>query len=423
MSVTARRLLGALTLLLAVAAVWLLYVKPDPFASTETVRAVFTDADGLAPIGADVRVAGVPVGHVSGVSRDGSDALVTMTVDSSAGTVRRDAQAALRPRLMFEGTAYVQLTLGSNSSAPLGSRTLPVSQTSTYVPFADVMSVLTPRIRTDTHALASVAAALAQPGTSAELHDTLAAAPDLTSNAAVLARAAQGPEGTELGVAVRSLSDVSAAAASQSPAIGSMLGSAASTFSAATTGGGAPLETALSQLPGVVGLLSTGASAASAIAQRAGSLVDDLEPSAAELAPTIDDFRPLLRAAVPVANEISPELRSALTAVRGAAAGASPALSAIHALEPTLDIFNDTLIAALQKQTDLGDPAYLAFLGLFAGGGGASAPFGVDGQGHFMRFGLRFLTGAGLPLPPCSLLSGVAPTLATVLESSGACTP
>jgi hypothetical protein len=126
---------------------------------------------------------------------------------------------------------------------------------------------------------------------------------------------------------------------------------------------------------------------------------------------------------VPVAHEISPELRSALTAIRGAENGAGPALSAIHALEPTLGIFHNTLIAALQKQTDLGDPAYLAFLGLFAGGGGASAPFGVDGQGHFMRFGLRFLTGAGLPLPPCTLLDKAAPTLATLLESFGGCTP
>jgi hypothetical protein len=95
----------------------------------------------------------------------------------------------------------------------------------------------------------------------------------------------------------------------------------------------------------------------------------------------------------------------------------------MQALEPTLNIFHSTLITALQKQTDLGDPAYLAFLGLFAGGGGASAPFGVDGQGHFMRFGLRFLTGAGLPLPSCTLLSQAAPTLSTLLESLGGCTP
>jgi ABC-type transporter Mla subunit MlaD len=423
MSVTARKLLGGLTLVAAIGGVWLLWSKPSPFASTETVRAVFADADGLAPIGADVRVAGVPVGHVTGVAREGSDALVTMTLARSAGVVRGDAQASLRPRLMFEGTAYVQLTLGSPSSKPLGGHPLPLSQTSTYVPLAQVMSVLTPQFRGDTHTLASIAAALARRRTTAELRDTLAAAPALSSNAAVLARAAQGPNGSELGTAVRSLSNVSAAAASEAPAIGSMLGSAARTFSAATTENGAPLDAALTALPATVNRLESGAGAAAAITQRAGTLVGDLRPSATQLAPTIAAVRPLLRAAVPVAEEISPELQSVLTVAHGAETGAGPALTAIRALEPTLDIFHATLISALQKKTDLGDPAYLAFLGLFAGGGGASAPFGVDGQGHFMRFGLRFLTGAGAPLPPCTLVDKVAPTLATALESAGGCTP
>jgi hypothetical protein len=45
------------------------------------------------------------------------------------------------------------------------------------------------------------------------------------------------------------------------------------------------------------------------------------------------------------------------------------------------------------------------------------------GQGHFMRFGLRFLTGVGIPLPPCTLLGQVNQTLADELSSAGGCTP
>jgi hypothetical protein len=122
-------------------------------------------------------------------------------------------------------------------------------------------------------------------------------------------------------------------------------------------------------------------------------------------------------------GELEPVLADAQRAVAGAARGAAPAGAAIHALEPTLQIFQSTLLGALEQKTDLGDPAYLAFLGLFAGGGGASRPFGVDGQGHFMRFGLRFLTGAGLPLPRCTLLEQVSPPLAVALEKLGGCTP
>ena len=132
--------------------------------------------------------------------------------------------------------------------------------------------------------------------------------------------------------------------------------------------------------------------------------------------------RPLLRRAVPVLAQFEPVLRDAQTALTGATNGAGPVLSAIRALEPTLNIFQGTLLSALEQRTDLGDPAYLAFLGLFAGGGGASRSFGVDGQGHFMRFGLRFLTGVGQPLPPCSLLNKVSPLVGGLLSSQGACT-
>jgi ABC-type transporter Mla subunit MlaD len=421
--VNGRRIAGVLVLLAAAGAVWALWKKPNPFVSAATVRALFTDADGLAPVGADVRVAGVPVGTVTSVTRHGSDALVTMSVNASAGTVHRDAHASLRPRLMFEGTAYVQLTLGAHSAPALGDGVLPISQTSRYVPFSDVLSVLGPRIRGDVRALARTSGALAGGATPSELHDTLAVAPRLAADATTVARAAQGTNSTELARAVDSLARVSAAAASQSNALGSMLASAAQTAEAANAQAGAPLDRALTQLPATIASLRSGAGAATSIIAPVRTLVDELLPVAPSIKPTINTVRPVLRRAVPVLNDFEPVLADALTAVHGASAGAKPALGAMRALTPTLDIFNDTLLDALEKKTDLGDPAYLAFLGLFAGGGGASRPFGLDGQGHFMRFGLRFLTGIGLPLPSCSLLEQAAPPLASLLEKLSACTP
>jgi phospholipid/cholesterol/gamma-HCH transport system substrate-binding protein len=363
------------------------------------------------------------VGKVTGVSRHGALALVTMSLDSSAGTVHRDARAALRPRLMFEGTAYVQLQLGSPSAPALGDALLPRSQTSTYVPLDDALSILNGSGRGDVRTLARTAGALLSGAAPSQLHDVLSAAPALTADAGSAARAAQGTDGTELGRAVTSLAHVSAAASSRAPALGAMLGSAARTAAAANVQAGVPLDQALAQLPATVTSLRTGAAAAATVATHAGTLIADLQPGAGALKPTIDVVRPLLRAAVPTLTRFQPVLGDALTAVRGAASGATPAVGAINAVTPTLRIFHDTLLAALEQPTDLGDPAYLAFLGLFAGGGGASRAFGVDGQGHFMRFGLRFLTGVGLPLPSCSLLDKVAPPLSTLLGSLGACTP
>lgn len=418
-----RRALGVLVLAVFAAAAILLWERPNPFVSHEIVHADVADADGLAAIGADVRVAGVPVGKVTGIARSGNVARLTLTLDSSVGVVHRDATVALRPRMLFEGTAYAQLTLGSPSAPALGQTLIPVTHTSTYVPLDDALSVLDARGRANTNTVAGALGATLSGAAPAQLRDTVAVAPSLTHDAAVVAGAARGPHATELGAAVSSYAGVASAVASRSPALRSSVSDSSTTLAAVNTGGGQPLSQTLSQLPVTAADLASGATAAARIVARLQTLVPRLQPGVEQLTPTLNVVRPLLVRSVPVLDEFSPVLGDAETAVTGARRGAAPALRAVQALQPTLEIFNNTLIGALQQKTDLGDPAYLAFLGLFAGGGGASRPFGVNGQGHFMRFGLRFLTGVGLPLPPCSLLHDISPTMAAVLEAAGGCTP
>lgn len=417
-----RRLLGALALVSLAAAVLLLWQRPNPFATTQTVRADVTDAGGLAAIGADVRVAGVPVGHVTAIRRDGALARLTMTVDPGAGEVHRDASVSLRPRLLFEGTAYVELTLGTPSAPALGGHVIPVAHSSIYVPLDDAISVLNGRTRGNVQAIVRTFGPFASSAASSQLRDTLSAAPGLTSDAAVVAAAARGPGQSALGGAVRSFAGVAAAIASQSPSLSSGLDSSSRTFAALGTQRGTPLEATLSAMPATAARLVSGAGAASALVSQLARLVPSLEPGVHQLEPAIDRVRPLLRQSTPVLAAWTPLLTDAQRMVAGVRRGAGPALGAIAAIAPTLQMFQSTLLSALEQRTDLGDPAYLAFLGLFAGGGGASRPFGVDGQGHFMRFGLRFLTGAGRPLPPCTLLQKVSPPIATKVQTAGGCT-
>jgi phospholipid/cholesterol/gamma-HCH transport system substrate-binding protein len=418
-----RRVTGGLVLLASLGAVLALWQRPDPFASREIVRAQIADADGLAAIGADVRVAGVPVGTVSGVQRRGDHAQLTLTVDPSAGVVHSDATVALRPRLMFEGTAYVDLSLGTPAAPALGNRSISLSHSSTYVPLDDAISVLNastrPHVRTVVRSVAGILSGTAP----AALRQTVARSPRLLSDTAAVARSAQGPSGTELGTAVAALGHDASAIAESAPALGQSVGRAARVAAALEIETGRPLGQALEQLPQTVTGMRSGAGAADAILARLHRLIPDLEPAARGLQPALAAVRPLLRRAVPVMGSLTEPEAQLRTAIAGARAGAAPALSAVAALAPTLGTFQDTLLSALEKPTDLGDPAYLAFLGLFAGGGGASRPFGVDGQGHFMRFGLRFLTGVGQPLAPCALLDKVSPSLGASLSKAGGCTP
>lgn len=84
----------------------------------------------------------------------------------------------------------------------------------------------------------------------------------------------------------------------------------------------------------------------------------------------------------------------------------------------------------LAPSAKLGIPSYLSFFNMFEGGGGASQPFQTPtdakqpiqmGVGHFMRFFFRFMSGAGWPLPPCTLLATANPQLAAAAAADGVC--
>src|SRR5207244_3821154 len=104
--------------------------------SGTTVRAEFSDtseveaAQGLRH-GEVVRVHGVDVGVVRGIALnpERETATVTMEITDHAVSVRRDARAAIRWRLLFGGNLVVDLDPGSGSEPPLGEAVIPSTRT------------------------------------------------------------------------------------------------------------------------------------------------------------------------------------------------------------------------------------------------------------------------------------------------------
>lgn len=117
--------------------------QPNPLSSGYRVRAVFADADGV-PTDADVRVAGIVVGKVVGVSQDPGDpraAVVTMAIgDSRAVPVYSNGSAMVRPKTLI-GEKYVDLDPGDprGTAIPVNG-TLPESRTSTTVEFDQIFN-------------------------------------------------------------------------------------------------------------------------------------------------------------------------------------------------------------------------------------------------------------------------------------------
>jgi virulence factor Mce-like protein len=116
----------------------------NPFASHFTVHAVFANANSLRPDSL-VRIAGVNVGKVTGISPvNGSQAAnVTMEIGDNGLPLHSDATFWIRPRIFLEGNFFVDINPGSPSAPSVSSgHTFPVQQSRDPVQLDQVLSSL-----------------------------------------------------------------------------------------------------------------------------------------------------------------------------------------------------------------------------------------------------------------------------------------
>jgi virulence factor Mce-like protein len=134
---------------------YLAYTKfANPFASKYTVHATFSNANGLQP-GSLVRIAGVNVGTVTGVSPEPGctssaktqstcqAADVTMTISNQGLPIHDDATFAIRPRIFLEGNFFVDVSPGTpEASVAQSGHTFPIQQGVVPVQFDQVLTGL-----------------------------------------------------------------------------------------------------------------------------------------------------------------------------------------------------------------------------------------------------------------------------------------
>jgi virulence factor Mce-like protein len=117
---------------------------PGLFApSTRTVKADFATAEDVVP-NDPVRINGVQVGTVGGVTLDkgGRGATVSMNLNSTAGKIYDNASASILWRTLLGANDAISLDPGTPGAAPLGSSTIPQSQTSDQVELDEITQVL-----------------------------------------------------------------------------------------------------------------------------------------------------------------------------------------------------------------------------------------------------------------------------------------
>jgi virulence factor Mce-like protein len=140
---------GILLVVILLLVVYFGFTKHIPFKHGFRLHAVFNTALDVRPK-SPVRIAGVDVGTVSGVTRDGNTGEVNMEIEGKGLPIHSDATVKIRPRLFLEGNWFVDLQPGSPSSPTISSGyTIPVTQTSDPVQIDQLLNALNTDTRTN----------------------------------------------------------------------------------------------------------------------------------------------------------------------------------------------------------------------------------------------------------------------------------
>jgi phospholipid/cholesterol/gamma-HCH transport system substrate-binding protein len=135
-------------ILVVIVGVYFGFTKHIPFKHGFQLKAQFNSAVNIHSK-SPVRVAGVDVGKVGSIKREGKTGLVTMEIEGRGLPIHSDATVKIRPRIFLEGNWFVELQPGSPSAKTVSSGyTLPTTQTADPVQLDQVLSAL----NTDTRA-------------------------------------------------------------------------------------------------------------------------------------------------------------------------------------------------------------------------------------------------------------------------------
>jgi phospholipid/cholesterol/gamma-HCH transport system substrate-binding protein len=304
------------------------FFESQPF----TLKAEFSTAQAVTPgQGQTVRVSGVRIGDISGVSLHGDRAVVSMAVDPQfKGLIHTDATALLRPKTGLKDM-FVEVVPGSRRApaAPAGF-TIPLANTLPDVNPDEILASLDQDTR-DYLQLLVQGAGQGLRGGGPTLQDVFARfAPthrDLARVTTLVSRRHQN-----LAHLVHSLSLLDQELATRGPEIRTLVGAASQTFGAIASEQ-ANLGTAVAELPGALRNTTVALGKVKTFADILHPTAVALGPVALSLTAANRALTPFLRETTPiVANQIRPFVRSARPVVRQL----TPAAAALAAAAPDL---------------------------------------------------------------------------------------
>jgi phospholipid/cholesterol/gamma-HCH transport system substrate-binding protein len=120
----------------------------SPFASRYTVQVAVSDASGVVPGTQQVRIAGVPVGLITGAKLANGQAVLTLSVRSRFGPLYRNAQLRLNPQTPLQDMYIDVVRRGTPSAGQLHANDiLPAAGTDVAVQLGEVLDIFDPVTR------------------------------------------------------------------------------------------------------------------------------------------------------------------------------------------------------------------------------------------------------------------------------------
>lgn len=327
----ANPIVGAVLLAAMAAAVVVIAQRNAIFTSLKSgsiLRAEFSRQYLLLPNQTEVKVAGVPIGVVTGVTHNHGGASVTMKIFGDnidkLGTQPKAAIGLNAP--LLSGKSYILLTPGGSPGRPDGS--IPVSRTTVPVYLDSVLAAIPPPAQQGIKQFIHQTDASLLDGGRKSLSSLLATAPGSLAPASTVLQAAQGNQPGDLTQLVADL-DATASTLTANPGqiqdVVSRLDQVSSTLAAESPA----LSSALALLPeqlarargglqalgGTLDALDASVAATRPIVENLGQLVDQSQPTLAAAAPVLGQLEPLLRETVPVLGQLLPASTSLTTVV------------------------------------------------------------------------------------------------------------
>ncbi len=302
---------GVVALLVILLACYMAFRKDNPLTTSFKLQAVFQTSNGVRA-NMPVRIAGVDVGKVTGVSaQNGTQAsVVEMEIDEDGLPIHKDAELKIRPRIFLEGNYFVELSPGTPGQPSLGTGdTVPLTQTATPVQLDQVLTSLQQSTREDLQGLLQgfgdglTNEPVAEDDESQDpsvrgktaaqaLNDSLRDAPGAARGTAVVNSAIVG-DGNDVSATIKALDRLSRSLSGDTAALQDVVVNFNRTVSAFADESGALGET-IAELPGTLKTANSTLTALNAAFPPTRAFAREILPGVEETQATIDAARPWL---------------------------------------------------------------------------------------------------------------------------------